>query len=67
MPLNTYVVSQYSFSSQASLLANVWSVPDLAGGTLAPPGTTFGSIAEVSDSLSGIGGLLLQSNGTVSN
>lgn len=67
MPLDTYVVSQYSFSSLASLLANVWSVPDLAGGTLASPGTTFNTINDVASALSGIGGLLMQTNGTVSN
>ena len=62
MPFDTYVVSQYSVT-----LANAWSVPDLAGGTLASPGTTFGTINALASALSAIGGLLMSSNGSVLN
>jgi hypothetical protein len=62
MPFDIYAVSQYSVT-----LANAWSVPNLAGETLSSPGTTFGTINELAQALSAIGGLLMSSNGSVLN
>jgi len=62
MPLANGAVAQYSIT-----LANAWSVPNMGGGTIAPPGTTFNTFNELASALSDLGGLLLLANGTVIN
>jgi hypothetical protein len=62
MPYADRTVTQYSVD-----LNTAWSVPDLGGGTLAAPGSTYANVNDLANALSAIGGLLMISNGTVIN
>ena len=61
MPYANGAVTQYS----VDLLTTAWSVPNLSGGTVGSPGQAYGSANELAAVLSGLGGLLMISNGTV--